>query len=239
MPLTDTYAQLIALQALQEQIKQHGKDKQALYLDVDVQRRLLEETAGLLEKAKGARRDSQMAIDALEVKTKATQDGIEKMRIQLNSTKRQAEYDTIRNSILSHQADVSKAEDEELGLLQRVDDLKRQEKALEEELAGAKQELERLQQDVAQQAARYDEHAAQLQRQAEQLRGQTDQEALRSYERLTRSRPGSALVEVKARVCHGCYTTLTKQQENLLMRGADIVYCDTCGRMLMLAEDAD
>ena len=78
-----------------------------------------------------------------------------------------------------------------------------------------------------------------MQQQAEQLKGQIDQEVLRPYERLARSRPGSALVEVKARVCQGCYTTLTKQQEILLMRDASVVFCDTCGRMLMLAAEAE
>jgi predicted nucleic acid-binding Zn-ribbon protein len=100
----------------------------------------------------------------------------------------------------------------------------------------ARAELDRVQEQVARQREEYDRQIEQLQQERDQLRSQLDPALLTAYDRIASRHPRDALAEVRGRVCGGCHTQITKQTQVLLMRENKIVYCHSCGRMLMLAD---
>ena len=75
--------------------------------------------------------------------------------------------------------------------------------------------------------------AAQAER--EQLRAALDAASLRLYDRLRSTRGGQAVAEVKQRTCQGCRVTLTAAYEQRLRHGESPVTCQSCGRILYLA----
>ena len=65
-------------------------------------------------------------------------------------------------------------------------------------------------------------------------RTQVDPANLRTYDRLRVRHGGSAVAEVKQRVCLGCRVTLTGAYEQRLRQGETLVTCQSCGRFLYL-----
>ncbi|NIM71371.1 MAG: hypothetical protein GTO48_13220 [Xanthomonadales bacterium] len=97
-------------------------------------------------------------------------------------------------------------------------------------------ELKRVKAEVAAQREQYDRRIGQLEVERQQLRGGINPDVLNTYDRLAASHPENALAEVRNRICQGCFTRITKQTENLLMRDTKLVRCHSCGRILILAD---
>ena len=237
MSLKDTLTQIIALQSLSRNISNQKKDRDLLHDDVEEQQKLIERLSRRMQEVKEHRIESQKAGDALELKTKEAEDTNAKLEVQLNTTKHQRDYDLIRQSIASHMADIAKWEDEELELLQQVDESRDEKSALTKQLEAAGEELQQIERRVAEQAADYERRISELQQREQALQDEINPTVLKAYQRVVAGRGRkSGLVEVKRRICQGCFTTITKQAENDLLRDVEIVYCDSCGRILMLAE---
>lgn len=67
------------------------------------------------------------------------------------------------------------------------------------------------------------------------LRAALDAASLRLYDRLRTTRAGQAVAEVRQRTCQGCRVALTAALEQRLRHGEQLVTCQSCGRILYLA----
>jgi hypothetical protein len=135
-------------------------------------------------------------------------------------------------------ADISRWEDQELEYLEEADELVGEIEKAEQKLQEEQKKLEQIKQQVNEKTTEYDERIERLRREEDGLRDEIDPKALKTYDHIAASRGSTALVRMKNRVCMGCHTTLPKQVENTLMQGEDIIFCSTCGRMLIRKEDA-
>ena len=218
-------------------IASQKKDREALSLDVAQQRERLNALKAGREEVRKLRLQAQKAADSLELKTREAEDDIARLQVQLNITKHQTEYDAIRQNIASHKADMAKWEDEELVLLQQLDELQREGAALDRQMAAEQDKLQQLERSVAEQAGAYDRNIQERERQRDESEKQIDPAVLAAYRRILSSRGDRALVLVKNNVCQGCFTAITKQMLNELQHDRDIIYCHSCGRILMLADE--
>ena len=211
--------QILALQDKMREADQIRRDTQRLAIDIDNQARVLD---------KLKRRAQQTHDQRVEAAKKAD-------AVQLNVSRHQKEYDAVQHAILSKQADISKWEDEELTALTAVDDLTEQQQTLATQTDDAEAELARIEQEVARQTAELAGRLEEVEDECLRMRRRINPDVLATYERLAASNRANPLAEVKGRVCQGCFTQITKQSENMLMRDLEIVYCHSCGRMLILA----
>jgi len=234
--MKQTLEQISTLQGLNRQIEQLQHDAEMLSVDVRNLERQVEEKKRRSEQAHQQRRDALRQADGVQMKIGEAEAEITRLKGQLNVTKNQKEYDVIRHAILSRQADIRKWEDEGLAALQTVDELTKEEARLAEEVRRAEEELKATKGQVAGQQAELNRRVAELQQERDGVRRDINPNVLSAYERLTSHHRSRALAEVRSRICQGCYTRITKQTENLLMRGDEIVYCHSCGRMLMLVD---
>jgi predicted nucleic acid-binding Zn-ribbon protein len=234
--MKQTLERISALQDLNRQIEQLQREAEMLSIDVRNLERQLEERKRRAAQAHQQRRDALRQADAVQMKISEAEADIARLKGQLNVTRNQKEYDIIRHAILSRQADVQKWEDDGLAALQTVDELAKEEARLAEEVRRAEGELTATKGQVAEQQAELDRRMADLREERDGVRRDINPNVLSAYERLTSHHRSRALAEVRNRICQGCYTRITKQTENLLMRGDEIVYCHSCGRMLMLVD---
>lgn len=239
MSLTDKLKQIMALQGLSEEISRQEKDKAALALDVAEQRALIERVEARRGEARAVRIEAHKEADAAELKVREIEATIGKLETQLNVTKHQGDYDVIRNSVLSHKADISHSEDTGLACLQKVEDMEKQEERLTAEIEAQKGKLQEMEEQVRQQTAEYDQRIHGLNVRRDATRAAIDEKLLDEYERLARSRGNTALATAKGRICQGCHSMITKQTENLLMRDNEIVTCPNCGRLLMRDDSSE
>jgi predicted nucleic acid-binding Zn-ribbon protein len=234
--MKETLAQVLVLQDMNRQVQQLQRDVARLSADVDNQGRLVEGLKRRAQELRAQRLEAIKHADAMQLNIQAAEEDVARFNLQLNTARQQREYDAIRHSVLTKQADIQRWEDGELAALQTVDEVAGQEAELAGKLTQAEKEMERIKGQVARDAAETNQRLQKLQREVADLRERISPGVLGAYERLTASRGNSALAEVRARVCQGCFTQITKQTENLLMRDSEIVYCHSCGRILYLAE---
>jgi len=236
MSVNETLEKLALLQRLNDKIELCEKDREALSVDVRKAEEELEELKQELEDLKREQMEAQKKADACEAKISEAEDKNEKLQVELNTIKHQKQYDAVRKQIQSNQADIQRWEDQELEALDKVDEVKTKRENLKSQVEEKEKELEELRQEVAAERQHYDEKLEELTSKKKSLRNGVPDDVLESYERIAGSLEGKGLAEVRKRVCQGCFTTVTKQTENELMRDEEIVYCNSCGRMLKLAD---
>lgn len=231
-----TLEQIQTLQELNQQVTQVRRELEIQSARVRTHERLLQEKRRRAEQVHKERIEAAKEADAKQLQIDEAEQEIARFRVQLNVTKHQKEYDAIQHSISSNTADIQKWEDEELTALQAIDELSEEEQRLAREIRQAELDLQSLKDDVATKTDDRNQHLRELEEQGQQLRQQISPSVLSAYDRLTPSRRTKALAVVKDHICQGCFTRVTKQTENLLMRGEEIVYCHSCGRMLRRPE---
>ncbi len=235
--MKETMERILALQDLNAQIQQQRGDARMLEVDLRNHERLLQERRRRAEQAHHDRLEAAKRADAVQRRIEEIEEEVRRLQVQLNTAHSNREFAALQQSIASHLADMQKREDECLTALQRADELAGEERRLNEEVSQAEAELEQMTEQIAQQRAEMDHRLDQLKRERDALREQVNPAALSAYDRITGHHSGQPLAEVRSRICQGCYTRITKQTENLLMRGDEIVYCHSCGRMLKLADE--
>jgi len=231
-----TLEDIQALQELSEQMAAIRRQVAAISARTDAHRQMLQERRRRVEQLHTQRLEAARAADARQLKIEEAEQEVERLKRQLNVAKHQKEYDAIQHGILTRSADVSRWEDEELAALEAVDELAQQEKRLAAELDEAQTEFQSIRQEAAAEIQEHERRLQELEDRLTRLRRHINPDVLKAYDRLTPSHGNDALALVRNHICQGCRTRVTKQTENLLMRGAEIVYCHSCGRMLMLAE---
>ena len=229
--------QILALQDKMREADQIRRDTQRLAIDIDNQARVLDKLKLRAQQAHDQRVEAAKKADAVQLNIEQAEEQIEHFRAQLNVTRQQHQYDALQHAILSKQADISKWEDDELAALQAVDDLTQQQKLLARQTEEAEAELARIREGVARQTAELTGRLEEVEDECYRMRRRINPAVLATYERLAASDRATPLAEVKGRVCQGCFTQITKQSENMLMRDLEIVYCHSCGRMLILADE--
>ncbi len=224
------------LQEINCRIEQLRGDRERLSIDIENQAEVLENKQLQHNQTHEARIEKTKRADRTQLEIEEAEQECERLETRLNTVRNQREYDTIQQSLASHQADIRKWEDEALAALDEADRLRGEEERLAQEVEQARAELDRAEKEVARQREEYDRQIEQLQQERDQLRSQLDPTLLTAYDRIASRHPRDALAEVRGRVCGGCHTQITKQTQVLLMRENKIVYCHSCGRMLMLSD---
>ncbi len=231
--MKETLAQLLELQDLAQTIEEVGRDAERLNVDVRNARMGLDDKVRRRQHTHTLRMEAAKRADAIQLKIEEAEEKIGQLEIQLNTL---SNIERVRTSMAGHRADIEKWEDEALGALQKVDELAAEEKRLEQEVRQAESALEEVRQEVAGEREKHEDRLAMLEHKSETLRRQIAPEVLAAYDRLAGGRRNNPLAVVSGRICQGCHSQVPPQTVNLLMRDNKIVYCHSCGRMLMLAE---
>ncbi len=234
--MKETLQHIQSVQNLSRQMDEIRSKLDASSARTRVQAKLIEDKQRRADQAHKQRLEATMEADARQLQIDEAEGEIARLKVQLNVIKHQKEYDAIQHAILSNIADIQKWEDEELAALQAIDDLKEEEERLTTEIGQSQSALEETRGESEREAAELHQRLEELQGEQQQLRQQINPNVLAAYDRLIPSRHNDAIAPVKNHTCHGCFTRVPKQTENLLMRGESIVFCHSCGRMLMLPE---
>ena len=236
MSVNNVLEKLEELQEANRQLKLCRKDRKELTKDVRNAEERLENKRQELEELKEEQTEVRRKADNCETKINKAENEIQRLKVEMNTTKNQSRYDAMAKSIRSHEADVQKWEDEELEALNRLDELSGKRERVKEDLQRLENELEETKERVEDERQSYDEKIDELKQRRKEIRSELEDEALDAYDRLARGSDEQALAQVKNRLCMGCFTTITKQQENELLRGNELVFCQSCGKILKLTE---
>ncbi|MBI4881087.1 MAG: hypothetical protein HY812_15735 [Planctomycetes bacterium] len=216
----------------------------------DSNQRLLGQTGGIVaaraELLDGARtavaqvqealKKARLAADEAELELRAHAEKVSKLELQLNTAKTNQEYQALQAHLAKVKGESSREEESTLALYERIE-------ALEGDLARERERLRRLESEhqefvlaCERDRARAERELASTDERRAALLAELPRDLRASYERVRAARDGVAIVPCEERTCTGCGVSVSANEITRLLALSQIVYCDSCQRILYLAD---
>jgi predicted nucleic acid-binding Zn-ribbon protein len=184
--------------------------------------------------AQEALKQHKVKIHDKEVSIKATQTEIQKYEKQLGEISTKKEYDALRSEIAGSKERIRKIEDEILELMVEADEKAKLVPEAEKGVKKAKDDLAQFERDLQERLKRYAEEKTKAAAELKHIEATLPEDVKAVYDRLSAIKGAESIAAVEGQTCSACYTDVTSQMSNELMRGA-FVMCKSCGRMLYTA----
>lgn len=182
-----------------------------------------EQARAALKADEAVRKKNESAIADLRTK-------ISKYRDQSLDVKTNEQYKALMHEIQFAEHDISANEDKIIELMVRAESRENEVKAAEAELKAETAEIEREKNIAREQTAKDEKELTEWTAKRDAARAAVDPDVLRHYDRVLKFR-GSGLAEVRDHKCTGCSVVLRPQTHNEV-RGGQMIYCDSCQRIL-------
>ncbi len=160
------------------------------------------------------------------------QQKISKYRDQSLAVKTNQEYKALLSEIEQAEAAIRKLEDKILEIMVAADARKDELKQAEAVLKADTAENEREKEHARQQTAEDEKALAELDSQRKELRVLIEEDTLRHYDRVFKLRHSALSAVHEDQMCSVCRVIVRPQVFQDVMRGEEIVYCDSCQRIM-------
>lgn len=189
-------------------------------------------------RAELAERDER--IKALQIEQRGLEGEIEQLQIlinkyqaQLNSIKKNEEYQALLHEIEAQSKQVTQKEERIIQLMMTLDECRERrieaEKRVKEELKEIDERCAEIDTELGEAAS----ERAKLEKEREPLTHKVESELLSKYSRIRKSKKaGPAVVPLRNDSCSGCNMAVRPQVVNEVMSGDKVRACSYCGRLL-------
>jgi predicted nucleic acid-binding Zn-ribbon protein len=219
-------AQIFDLETKAEQIPERIRQHQQA--QEEARRRLAAKDAAL--------KDLRAKTELREKDLQAAEQGVIKLRNQINEARSNKEFQTLQHEILSKEADNARLEDAVLAAMQKVDKEKEDRDALAAEIEKADEEFAETRKGLEAELEEINGRVRTLREQRREAAKEVPADIAAKYERLISRRGQTAMVAVVNGACQGCFMNLRPETMAQLKKGTDLVTCHSCGRILYLEE---
>ncbi len=185
-----------------------------------------------LDKAIDAQRQCEVATKKIELDIATRRNTILRLKQQQFETRKNDEYTALGNEALRYEKEIDGLETKELESMEIADDLRLKVKEAEAQLARSQALVN---DDLAALASK----RKQLLARREELLGEraalaavSDPEVLPLYDRLMKTKNGSAVVHAGGGLCSGCHMKLVPTTLVKVLAALELVQCENCGRLL-------
>jgi predicted nucleic acid-binding Zn-ribbon protein len=224
------------LQSLKSKINELKESQELRKQDVQKKKTQIEDKKALAEEKHEEKLSRQKEIDRKELDLKTDEGEITKYNVQLNSIKTNKEYTALCTEIGSKKADMSILEDEILSTMSKLESVSEEYNKLQEDLRREEENLKDLVESVDADVKETDIEIEKIQNDQKKYIDALDENSLKHYNRLSSIKGGKAVVAVLDNMCGGCSMKITAQTLNSLMGGSELVFCQSCSRILYLEE---
>lgn len=194
--------------------------------------KMAEELAKLETEQKAAR----VRSDQKQLQLKSGEQKVEDLKSKLNAAASNREYQALKDQIAADQMAGSVLSDEILETMEKIDELAGQVAEQAQKIASSKEDLEKAEQALRDQAGMLDADVKRVEAELEKAESALPEDFRKHYQRLVASKREDAMAEVQGEVCGGCCQQLTPNSMAELSMGRGIV-CRHCGRLIFLPED--
>ena len=189
-------------------------------------------------KAKEDTKAARMSVDRKQLDLKSGENKIADLRTKLNTCSTNKEYQTLLDQIAAAEMAGSVLSDEILEGLEEVDQHEQKIAAAEKLLATGKDELAKVEQQVARETDSIKTDIARLEGELKQAERALPADFRADYDRIVRAKGEDAMAQVEGDCCGGCFQRITANMQNDLYMGR-AVFCKSCGRLMYLPEDRE
>lgn len=220
-------------------LRRHAKN---LKDEIDRLPKLFQVQQGKVKRQEDALKQTQdkitklkLAVKEKEGKLKDTHQNLTKYQKQLETVGTAKEMEALKIEIKHAKESAQKVEDEVLATMEEVEQLTGKVPELNQAVAQAKADLANFDQIQKEKRTVLEGELRQATAQLQEAEVGLKEDVKAQYIRQVEVRGEDALSGVQGRTCTACYTEITAQMFNELLKGA-FVLCKNCGRILYPAE---
>jgi len=217
------------------------RDRKILALKKDLENlpRQIEHAKARLQGDEAAVQRCREELQHLEVETKkleldiqTREDTIRKLKQQQFETRKNEEYRALGHEVERYQEEVTRLEDAELELMEKAE-------TVQTKLAEARASLSRTQEVVKEELSGLEERRRRAEEEIESLEaskseytGSVEDSLYSIYQRLLKSKGGTAIVPLSGGQCKGCHMKVTSATVVRAKAEKEVTHCEHCGRMV-------
>lgn len=153
-------------------------------------------------------------------------------RMRMNRIKNAKELQALQREIDTMRHSNGELEEELIRIMQDIDATKASKAAKEAEMAALQEAWEKQRQDLAGQIGVIDEAVIEALARRQNIASQLARDLISRYELIFSRRGGTAVVEVAAGICQGCFMNIPPQMGIEIVRSDKIHLCPSCQRIV-------
>ncbi len=229
-----TLETLKVLQGVDDELWKMRSGVAALTLRVDAHKKTVAEFEAEFKKKGDELKLTEKESSKKELDLKVFDEKIGKLRQQLATLTSNKAYATMMEEIGGHEAERSRAEEEVLKVMERIEGSKKDMEGVKGKIREAQEAVKREEAAVADEVRALSGCIRELSAERQGLVSQLDHVIVERYEKIARSKQGKAVVAVKDGTCQGCYMGITKQMILRLWSKKEMLSCPNCARLIYL-----
>ena len=222
----------LRLQALDRKIMSLETEIATLPKHIAEIEKKLESHTRRLEADRAALTANQRERKKLEGDIQAHQQKISKLRDQTLQAKTNEQYRAFQNEIAYIEAEIRKAEDRILDLMEQSEPLEKNVKAAEVDLKAQQQHVEAEKKSARERTGVDRQELQRTQKDREGVVAEMTPSFYKEYERIRKKTRNHPIADATEGRCDACMIALRPQFFQDLRRGDKIMYCESCGRIL-------
>jgi predicted nucleic acid-binding Zn-ribbon protein len=179
---------------------------------------------------------AELKVKKIEMDAETRRTTIKRLHTQQFETKKNDEYNALGHEITRYTAEVDAFETKELEAMEEVDGFRSK---LQEAEVGLKKTREVVEGDlktIHQRHAQTDVKKAEVEGERAKLVEAISEDILPIYEKLMKSKGGTAVATLRAGQCTGCNMKVISSTAIAVQREEEITQCENCGRILAMDE---
>lgn len=224
--------QLIALQECDQKIRTFEKElKDMPRLQAHARERLSDDEAALA-KARGTVQDIEVKIKGIELDVGTRRNTITRLKDQQFATRKNEEFQALGHEVTRYENEVIKLEDQELEYMDQLEKAKPPVAAANAKLTDTKKLVDEELKELGEREQAIQTRVTELKTQRAEIAGGIEKDAITLYDRLMKTKAGTAVSPVEEGICRGCHVRVVTGTIQKLRANEAVTQCEQCGRIL-------
>jgi hypothetical protein len=225
---------LLALQDRDQKVRAFRNELASLPAETSAREKQLADAAARLASAQTRAKEIEVQKKSLQLEATTKRDAIARYKTQQLQTRKNEEYTALAHEITAAENAVSAIEDREIDLMAEAETLQPQIAAAEKLFAEDKARIAHQLAGLEEKKKNLDTRIAEIVADRTRFTDGLDEDLLERYDRLFKTKNGSAVVPLEHEVCMGCHMKVTTQTVVAVKGEKEVVYCPQRGRILYL-----
>ncbi|MEE4311508.1 MAG: C4-type zinc ribbon domain-containing protein [candidate division KSB1 bacterium] len=224
---------LVDLQKIDKQIIRIEESMGSLPREVDALRDKLDTMKNELKSKEEELTECRLSRAKAEGDIETFGNKLKKYQDQVYSVTTNKEYDAISTEIENTEQEIETNETQVLQLMDGEERISEEIKLLKESISELEETLESKDKVLREKMKESETESLRLQHERELCVRKVSRPLLATYERIKRRHSGAALAEVQKYSCGECYAQIPVQTVVEIRKMDHVIYCETCGRILV------
>ena len=220
--------QLVLIQKLDDEIVEHRKQLADIPVQIDSELEELTDKKKILSIAKEEIDALQKNRKAIESEVQGENDHMAKAKTKLPAVKTNKEYTAILSEVDAIKKKVEGLEDKELEIMEVLEEKQKGLPAIEKKCKEEDAHFQEYKTKKADELDRVTKEMNPLLAKRETVKSQIDKVIFQRYEKVAKSRGGTAVVSLQENICQGCFQQILPQMVINVKVGESIHQCSSC-----------